>query len=76
LQTMSVVPLYLSIPLFMKRGCVQKYGLIHMEDAVKTVTNVVKDVDFKTSHFELPLTETETDTKFDVLLTVYHYVSQ
>jgi hypothetical protein len=39
---MSVVPLYLSIPLFMKRDCVQIYGPIHMEDAVKTLTNVVK----------------------------------
>ena len=49
-------PLYLSIPLFMRRDCVQKYGLIHMEDAVKTVTKV----GFKKIHFELPLKEIET----------------
>ena len=49
-------PLYLSIPLFMKRECVQKDGLIHMEDAVKTVTKVGS----KKSHFELPFKETET----------------
>ena len=34
----------------------QKYGLIHMEDAVKTVTKV----GFKKSHFELLLKEIET----------------
>jgi hypothetical protein len=47
-------PPYLSIPLFMTRDCVQKYGLIHMEDAVKTVTKV----GFKKRHFELPLKQT------------------
>jgi len=35
---------------------VQKYGLIHMEDAVKTVTKFGS----KESHFELHLKETET----------------
>jgi hypothetical protein len=35
---------------------VQKYGLIHMEDAVKIVTKV----GFKKIYFELPLKETET----------------
>ena len=38
---MSAIALCLSIALFVKRDCVQKYGLIHMEDAVKTVTKVV-----------------------------------
>ena len=55
-NNVGLSPLYLSIPLFMKSDCVQKYDLIHIEDAVKTVTKVGS----KKSHFELPLKEIET----------------
>ena len=60
LQTLSVVPQYLSIALFIKEDCVQKCSPIHMEDTVKTVTEVVKNAALKWSHFELCLKETES----------------
>jgi hypothetical protein len=39
---MPVIQLYLSIAVFIKRDCVQKSGLLHMDGPVKTVTKVVR----------------------------------
>jgi hypothetical protein len=53
---MSVFPTVPFHSIVHEGDCVQKYGLIHMEDAVKTVTKF----GFKKIYFELPLKEIET----------------